>query len=79
MFIGTVRTFGRGVPECVIQKEVTTKAAKATAKGTMKAVVLMNDLDAPDLLCISIYDTKPVHLMTYAMPLINAPLVVALD
>ena len=64
LFTGTVRTHGRGVPACVIQQKQTTKAAIAVAKGTMKAAVLMNDAECPNLLCISIYDQVPVHTMT---------------
>jgi hypothetical protein len=33
-------------------------------RGTTKAALLQNSADTPDLLAASVYDTKPVHLMS---------------
>ncbi|KAK3269570.1 hypothetical protein CYMTET_21993 [Cymbomonas tetramitiformis] len=59
---GVCRTSGRGLPDCVIQKEVTKKAELEQAVGTIK-VARSSDFR---VLAMSIYDSKPVHLMSSA-------------
>ena len=61
---GVARTDGRGLPPSVIQKvEKNAKAALALS-GTTKAAVLNNCEDCPNLLAVSVYDTKPVHILS---------------
>ena len=63
---GVVRVSGRGVPAAVIQKEVSRKEDQEKVRHTVKAAVVKGDSVNSDLLCISIYDTKPVYIMTNA-------------
>jgi hypothetical protein len=37
---------------------------EATTRGTVKAAVLEGDPDCPNLVAVSVYDTKPVHFIT---------------
>jgi len=62
---GTCRTHLRGLPPHVIQKVETAKKRQAEVRGTCKASVLMNSPKSPNLLAISVYDTKPVHFLTF--------------
>ena len=61
---GTCRTWGRGLAPNVIQKEVKSKSQQGEVRGTVRAAVLMNNPNAPNMLSISVYDTKPVHFLT---------------
>ena len=60
---GVVRHHGRGVPEEVIQKKVKDSEA-LKIRNLTKAAVLRGDEDCPNLLCCSIYDQGPVHMMS---------------
>jgi hypothetical protein len=63
---GVVRTNGRGFPNSIIQREAPTlKLAEAT-RGTTKAARLSGSSKCPDLLAVSLYDTKPVHILSTA-------------
>jgi hypothetical protein len=57
---------GRGVPQLVYQEEIKKKSIEATARGTVKAAVLEGDPDCPNLVAVSVYDTKPVHFISMA-------------
>ncbi|KAK3288438.1 hypothetical protein CYMTET_4095 [Cymbomonas tetramitiformis] len=59
---GVCHTSGRGLPDCVIQKEVTKKAELEQAVGTIK-VARSSDFR---VLAMSTYDSKLVHLMSSA-------------
>ncbi len=62
---GVVWTHGRGFPEGIIQREEKNLVRTAQAKrGTTKAAHLTNSTKCPDLLAVSLYDTKPVHLLS---------------
>ena len=61
---GVVRTSGRGFPLSVKQDEEKNVKRADALKGTTKAAVLKNSQDTPHLLAVSVYDTKPVHLMS---------------
>ena len=61
---GVVRTHGRGFPEGIIQREEKNLKAAEALRGTTKAAHLTNSTKCPDLLAVSIYDTKPVHLLS---------------
>jgi hypothetical protein len=45
-------------------KQATKEVEAEQLRGCTKAAVLKNDPDCPDLLCCSIYDQKPVHMMS---------------
>ena len=68
MVEGVTRTGSRGVPHQVLQHEVTTKAGINAVKGAVKAAVLDGcpDLSNCPLVCVSLYDTKPVHFFSCA-------------
>jgi len=66
MFLGVVRTHNRGLPKDIIQKEGKNKNECRELRGTTKAAFLQGDDTTPKLLSCSIYDTKPVHLITSA-------------
>ena len=63
---GVTRRSGRGVPECVKQKEVTSKQDLQRVKHTVKVAVLKGDSVCKPLVCISLYDSKPVYILTMA-------------
>jgi len=61
---GVVRTSNRGMPPEIRQQEEKNEKQAELLYGTTKAAKLVNDPECPDLLAVSVYDTKPVHLMT---------------
>ena len=61
---GVARKNGRGIPLSVIQEEVKNPAEAYKVRGTVKAAVLQGDKDCPDLVAVSVYDTKPVHFIS---------------
>jgi hypothetical protein len=63
---GVGRTSGRGVPPSVIQKEEKNKDRAETLRGTTLAARLVHLPKCPDVLAVSTYDTKPVHLLSTA-------------
>ena len=63
---GVCRVHDRGLPPCVIMTEKTTDAAKAQARGSVKAAVLKDDAKVKDMVAFSVYDTKPVHFISTA-------------
>jgi hypothetical protein len=65
MVHGICRKEGRGIPPCVLQKEVK-RAEQAAVRGKTKAAVLEGDPDCTDLVAFSVYDTKPVHFLCTA-------------
>lgn len=60
---GVVRHHGRGVPDEIVQKKVT-EAESLKIRNRTKAAVLRGDPDCPDLVCCSVYDQGPVHMMS---------------
>jgi hypothetical protein len=54
----------RGIPQLVYQEEIQKKSIEATVRGTVKAAVLEGDADCPNLVAVSVYDTKPVHFIS---------------
>ena len=61
---GVVRETGKGVPECVKQKEVTRKEDIAKQRWTLKVAGLEGDPQIPGLVCTSLYDSKLFYMMT---------------
>lgn len=66
MVLGVTRKGGRGVPKCIEQLDVTKKEDLAKARGTLKVSELVGDEQMKGLVAISLYDSKPVYLMTTA-------------
>ena len=64
---GVTRVSGRGVPKCVLQKEVTTTKEIEKVQHTVKVAVVKGDSVCTNpLVCISLYDSKPVYLLSTA-------------
>ena len=63
---GVVRTNGRGIAPSVVQTEEKHKAKAEALRGTTKAAKLVNDPQCPNLLAVSVYDTKPVNMLSSA-------------
>ena len=66
MMHGVTGPSGRGLPEFVIQKEVTAVLEKQALTGTLKAAVLIGDDGCAALLACFVYDSKPVHFLSTA-------------
>ena len=67
MIHGVCRTSGRGLPECVLQVDLSKDRNKADRmRGETKAAVLEGDADCPSLVAYSVYDSKPVHFLSMA-------------
>ena len=61
---GIVRVNNKGIPDEVIQREVKGKKNKDEVRGTVKVEVRTGDPVCPNIVCCSIYDTKPVHVLS---------------
>ncbi len=61
---GVVRTSGRGLPPSIIQREEKNKATAEKLRGTTMAARLFHSSACPDLIAVSTYDTKPVHMLS---------------
>ena len=55
---------GRGFPEDVQQKVEPDINKAKKLHGTTKAAVLIDDVKCPGLIACSVYDTKPVHILS---------------
>jgi hypothetical protein len=63
---GVARTNGRGIPPSIIQREEKNVRLAERLRGTTKAARLHNSDACPDLFAVSVYDTKPVHILSTA-------------
>jgi hypothetical protein len=54
---------GRGFHR-LLSRRKSRSSIEATTRGTVKAAVLEGDPDCPNLVAVSVYDTKPVHFIT---------------
>jgi hypothetical protein len=63
---GVARTNGRGIPPSIIQQEEKNVKRAETLRGTTKAAQLHYNDACPDLFAVSVYDTKPVHILLTA-------------
>ncbi len=63
---GVARTNGRGLPPSIIQWEEKNAKLAESLRGTTKAARLHNSDECLDLVAISIYDSKPVHILSTA-------------
>jgi hypothetical protein len=61
---GVTRKGGIGLPNTVIQEEKTGCEQVQQVRGTVKAAVLKGDPDCPNLVAVSVYNTKPVHFLS---------------
>ena len=61
---GVVRTTGRGLPPSVRQLEEKNLKEAIKLRGRTMAAKLVNSKDCPDLFACSVYDTKPVHMLS---------------
>ena len=61
---GVTRLGSRGVPPCVHQLEIKNRKQQISVRGTVKAAVLRDDPDCPNLVASSVYDAKPVHYLS---------------
>ena len=66
MLYGVTRVSGRGIPKCIIQKELTHKTEIANARGTLKVSRLVGDRYVPGLIALSLYDSKPFYMLSNA-------------
>jgi hypothetical protein len=63
---GVAWTNGRGLPLSIIQKEEKNRDRAEKLRGTTWAARLADSPDCPNLMVVSVYDTKPVHLLLTA-------------
>ena len=66
VYIHGVTRMGRGIPPCIMQKEVTKKENLLSTRGTVKAAQLIGDSTCKGLVAVSFYDSKPVYLISNA-------------
>ena len=64
LIAGVTRKNGRGLPLHVLQEEAKNKGSQMAVRGTVKAAVLLGDRNCPNLVAVSVYDTKPVHFLS---------------
>ena len=62
LLYGVARRSGRGLPDCVLQEEKVTKTKKVRVRGTVKDTKLTGDPGCPNLLAVSVYDTKAENI-----------------
>ena len=63
---GVTRCSGRGLPKCIMQAEVTRKEDLQRQRGTLKVAQLVNDPECSGFISLSLYDQKPVYLLSNA-------------
>jgi hypothetical protein len=61
---GVIQTSGRGLPPSVRQLEEKNVKEAQQLRGWTAAARLVNSVDCPDLFACSVYDTKPVHMLS---------------
>ena len=66
MAYGVARVSGRGIPKCVLQMEVTKKSELENVPNTVKVAMLKGDSICKPLVCISLYNSKHVYILTTA-------------
>jgi hypothetical protein len=64
---GVARAHGRGLPLAIVQKEEKNVAWAEQLRGTTKVARMVDNRNCPDLLASSVYDTKPVHVLSMAL------------
>jgi hypothetical protein len=61
---GVCRKGGCGFPAAVLQEDVKSRVDQIKVRGTVKAAVLEGDNIVPNLVAVSVYNTKRVHLLS---------------
>ena len=61
---GAVCTSGRGLPASVLQVEDKNVKRAESLRGRTRAARLSNCPECPNLIAVSVYDTKPVHMIS---------------
>ena len=64
MFHETLKKKGGIVPECLYQKQLTTKIAVSKSRWALKAVTIRGDPEILGLISLSLYDIKPLYVMS---------------
>ena len=64
--LGVTRKNGRGLPKCIEQVDVTKKEYLVQTRGNLKVAEIVGEAKALGIISMSIYDTKPVYLMSVA-------------
>ena len=57
---GAIRKGVHGFPPVVKQEEVKTRKGQAHVRGNLKSSVLKDEPGCPNIIFLSVYDTKPV-------------------
>ena len=52
------------IPSCVMKYECMKQIYTSWSQGTVKAAVLKNDSEFKGLVYVTVYDNKPVHLLS---------------
>ena len=60
---GVTRKSGRGLPASDMQDELHNRKEQEKVRGTVITSEIVDDRKCPSLIAVSIYDTKPVHLI----------------
>ena len=66
VLIHEVTRASRGISPCIVQEVVTKKEDLLCTRGTMKQAVLTVDDNCLGLVATSLYDSKPVYLLSDA-------------
>jgi hypothetical protein len=63
---GVAKTNSHGLPPSIIQREEKNAKLAESLREKTKAARLHNSDKCPDLFAVSVYDTKPVHILSTA-------------
>lgn len=66
VYIYGVARISQEIPPCVSQKEITRKKYLLSTRGTVKVSQLVGDSSCSRLVAVSLYDSKPVYLISNA-------------
>jgi hypothetical protein len=61
---GVVCTYGQGIPPSIIQKEEKNINCAEQLRGTTMAAKLLHYAECPNLLVVSVYDRKPMQILS---------------
>ena len=64
---GVTRKSGRGLPASIMQEELHDRKEQEKVRGTVIVAELVGDSKCPSLISVSVYDTKPVHLLSISV------------
>ena len=55
---------GRGLPSSIPQEEILNQSLQGTIGVTVEAATLVGDPRCPNLVTVSVYNTKPFHFLS---------------